>query len=89
MQLHTSLDPLSSVRPGRLPAPRFMGLLIFGVLLALVGFSILISITFQHAFVPAPLFVRGGSVYSIPLVSGGAPRRSGSAGTQMQVVNHK
>ncbi|MDQ2887651.1 MAG: hypothetical protein M3Y39_16385 [Chloroflexota bacterium] len=89
MQLHTSIDPLSSAQPGGLPAPRFMGLLIFGVLLALVGFSILISITFQNAFVPAPLLVRGGSVYTIPLVSREAPWRSDSAGIHMQVINHK
>ena len=89
MQLHPSVDSLSSARPGGLPAPRFMGLLIVGVLLALVGFSILISITFQNAFVPAPLLVRGGSVYTIPLVSRGAPWRSNSAGTHVLIVKHR
>jgi hypothetical protein len=89
MQLHTSIDSLSSAQPARLPAPRFMGPLIFGVLLALVGFSILISITFQNAFVPAPLLIRGGSVYTIPLVSREAPWRSDSAGTHVLIVKHK
>ncbi len=89
MQLHSSVDTLSPVGPGGLLAPRFMGLLIVAVLLALVGFSILISITFQNAFVPAPLLVRGGSAYSIPLVSTGALWRSGSAGTHVLIVNHR
>jgi hypothetical protein len=89
MQLHSSVDPLSPTGPGGLPAPRFMGLLIVGVLLALVGSSILISITFQNAFVPAPLLVRGGSVYTIPLVSAGTSWRSNSAGTPMLIVKHK
>jgi hypothetical protein len=89
MQLHPSVDFLSSAQPGGLLAPRFMGLLIVGILLALVGFSILISITFQNAFVPAPLLVRGGSVYTIPLVSTGAPWRSDSAGIHVLIVKPK
>ena len=67
--------------------PRFTGLLIVGVLLALVGSSILVSITFQSIFVPAPLLVRGGSVYAIPLVGGtGAPWRSYPAGMRIQLL---
>ncbi len=89
MQLHSSTDSLSPTGPGGLPAPRFIGPLIVGVLLALVGFSILISITFQNAFVPTPLLVRGGTVYTIPLVSTGVPWRSDSAGTHVMTVNHR
>jgi len=89
MQLHSSVDPLSSAGPGGLLAPRFIGPVIVGVLLVLVGASILISLIFQSVVVPAPLLVRGGSVYSIPLVSTKVPWRSNSTGRHVFIVNHK
>jgi len=66
-----------------------MGLLITGILLALVCSSILISITFQNVFVPAPLIVRGGNAYPVPLASTATPWRPGSAGIRVQINNHR
>jgi hypothetical protein len=87
MQLYSSSDPLSFDRDRRLPC--FFGPIIVGVLLALVSASILISLIFQNVFVPTPLLVRGGSVYSIPLVSTGTPWRSNATGRHVLIVKHK
>ena len=89
MQMHSSVGSLPSAMTGAFPAPRFMGPLIAGILLALVVSSILISILFQNIFVPTPLLVRGGSVYTIPLVSTVAPWRSSPVGIHVQIVNHR